>query len=498
MQNETFIEKVSGLPLLIGYLGVLLMLIGAIVLLPLLTLLFYPQELHEAKYFILPGMASLLCGYLMYFQIRGKEKGQLQRNQDALIVVLCWILAILITAVPFMLSKQYTFTQAVFETTSGWSTTGLSVVDVEHTSHLFLMHRSILLFFGGIGLVLVMVSVFSDTYGMRLYAAEGHSDRLLPNLWKSARIIISIYICYIISGVVLYVLCGMPVFDAIIHSIGALSTGGFSSHADSIGYYHSAAIEGVTIVLMLLGNINFLAHLFLLRGKFRSFFRYCEVRFSFLLLALATPVLGVLFMFFLQGSLSQGMRIGLFQAVSALTTTGFQTIPSFAKLPSAIMLIMIVLQLIGGGIGSTAGGIKQYRVYVLVKSIQWKIEQLLLSSHVIKTHTIQRVDGKETIQDQEVSQIALFTFFYILIFFLGSFLLCCYGHSLSSSMFEFSSALSTVGLSSGIMTHDAPAFVLWVGTIGMLIGRLEIYVVLLAGAHLLHDVRKGIRGRHRS
>ena len=107
----------------------------------------------------------------------------------------------MICALPFLLSGNYTFTQAVFETTSAWSTTGLSVVDVEHTSHLFLMHRSTILFFGGIGLVLVMLSVLSDTYGMRLYAAEGHNDRLLPNLLKSARIILTMYLCYILSGV---------------------------------------------------------------------------------------------------------------------------------------------------------------------------------------------------------------------------------------------------------------------------------------------------------
>ena len=199
------------------------------------------------------------------------------RNQGAVIVVTCWILAIMICALPFLLSGNYTFTQAVFETTSAWSTTGLSVVDVEHTSHLFLMHRSTILFFGGIGLVLVMLSVLSDTYGMRLYAAEGHNDHLLPNLLKSARIILTMYLCYILSGVALYCLFGMPLFDALIHSIGALSTGGFSSHAQSIGYYDNIWIEMITIVLMLLGNINFLAHLFLIRGKLRNFFQYCEI-----------------------------------------------------------------------------------------------------------------------------------------------------------------------------------------------------------------------------
>ena len=225
------------------------------------------------------------------------------------------------------------------------------------------MHRSTILFFGGIGLVLVMLSVLSDTYGMRLYAAEGHNDRLLPNLLKSARIILTMYLCYILSGVALYCLFGMPLFDALIHSIGALSTGGFSSHAQSIGYYDNIWIEMITIVLMLLGNINFLAHLFLIRGKLRNFFQYCEIRFSFLVIALAVPVFGFLLCAGMGTALPHALRTALFQVVSALTTTGFQTVDTFVTLPSAALLLLIVLQLIGGGIGSTAGGIKQYRRY---------------------------------------------------------------------------------------------------------------------------------------
>lgn len=490
--NENSIMKqkeVVGFHLMIGYIGVLLMIIGGIVLLPLFTLLFYPSESIQAKYFILPGIFSIVLGYLLFYNIRGREKGRLQRNQDAVIVVTCWILAIVICAMPFILSGKYNFTQAVFEMTSAWSTTGLSVVDVEQTSHLFLLYRSIVLFFGGIGLVLVMLSVLSDTYGMRLYIAEGHNDRLLPNLLKSARIIITIYFCYIISGIILYVMFGMSLFDAIIHSVGALSTGGFSSHADSIGYYNSVPIEMITIILMILGNINFLAHLFLIRGKFRNFFQYCEIRFSFIIIAIITPIIGFLLASAFGIAFPEAFRTALFQVVSALTTTGFQTVKSFVNLPSAVLLLMIILQLIGGGMGSTAGGIKQYRVYALCKGIYWNMESLLLSKNVIRSHKISRVDKKEAIHGSNLSQIGCYVILYLAIFALGSFILSCYGYSLQDSMFEFSSALGTVGLSAGIMTYHAPSLVLWTGTIGMFIGRLEIYVVLLAAVRLAKDIR---------
>lgn len=498
MKSITYREKpVVGYKLILGYLGVLLMIIGTIVLLPLLTLFFYPQDINEATYFILPGILSIIIGYFLYFLIRGKEKGRLERNQDAIIVVTCWILAIVITATPFMLSGKYNFTQAVFEMTSAWSTTGLTVVDVENTSHLFLMHRSTVLFFGGVGLVLIMLSVFSDSHGMQLYNAEGHSDRLLPNLIKSARIILSIYLCYIIAGVILYVIFGMPLFDAILHSIGALSTGGFSNHAESIAYYNSFPIELITIILMILGNINFLAHLFLLRGKFRNFFHYCEIKCQTIVIAVATLMIAFIMIYALQWNISDSFRASLFQVVSALTTTGFQTVPSFHALPSAILTLLIVVQLIGGGIGSTAGGIKQYRIWVLAKSTYWKIRSQYLSNKVVYSKKIYRIDKLDKVDNKEIIDCGIYVFVYLCIFFLGSFLLSCYGFSLQDCMFEFSSALSTVGLSAGIMTYDAPSLVLWIGTIGMFIGRLEIFIVFMAFIKIKDQLKKVLKFERR-
>lgn len=236
-------EKVSGYYLILGYLGIIIIMIGVITLLPLITLLFYPEESYQLSCFVIPGVIAILIGYLLSFIIKGKELEHLQHNQELLIVLGTWIIAIFITALPFYLTGEYTLTEAVFETTSGLSTTGLSVVDTSTATHLFLMHRTMTLFIGGVGLVLVMTSIMSDIYGMRLYTAEGHNDKLLPNLFKSARLIIVIYSGYILAGITLYVVAGMPFFDAVAHSIAALSTGGFSTHPESIGYYQNSLIE---------------------------------------------------------------------------------------------------------------------------------------------------------------------------------------------------------------------------------------------------------------
>ena len=482
--------------LIAGYMGIVLILAGIITMLPLFTLFFYPEEMNQAGCFVTPGVISIMAGYLLSLVLRGRRTGNLEKNQEMIVVLGTWSIVILVTAVPFVLTGKYTMTQAVFETTSGLSTTGLSVVDVGNTPHIFLIHRTILLFFGGIGLVLVMTSVLSDVYGMRLYHAEGHSDRLLPNLIESARLIIGIYSGYILGGTLLYVLFGMSPFDAINHSVAALSTGGFSTRPESIGYYDSPAIEMVTVALMLLGCTNFFVHLLLLKGKFKAFISHCETKLLLFLLAFFVPFLAVFLMKGMYGGLSERFRIALFQVVSALTTTGFQTVDSFSTWTPAMMFAMVLLMLIGGGAGSTAGGLKLYRVYVMLKEIWWKLVKDVCPDRVVFTEQINRGGKKETMTDKEKNQINSFVFFYLLLFVAGTMVFCCFGYSIQDSMFEFSSALSTVGLSAGITGYDASPVIHWTAIIGMFMGRLEIYVVLIAISRMASDGKSCLRGKY--
>lgn len=479
-----------GSRLLLGYMGIVMILAGVITLLPLLTLVFYPEELDQARYFIVPGTASMLAGYLLSQVLRGRRAGKLERNQEMVVVLGTWAIAIFVTAVPFVLTGSYTFAQAMFETTSGLSTTGLSVVDTGTASHIFLVHRTVLLFFGGIGLVLVMTSVLSDVYGMRLYHAEGHSDRLLPNLIESARLIIGIYSGYILGGTILYVILGMSLFDAWNHAVAALSTGGFSTHPESIGYYNSPAIELVTIVLMLLGSTNFFVHLLLLKGKLKDFFGHCETRLTLYLLACFVPVTAALLMGGLCSGLPESLRVALFQAVSALTTTGFQTVESFEPWTPALLLLMTLLMLVGGSAGSTAGGLKLYRVYAMLKEIVWNLMRNIRPDRVVFSGQINRGGRREVLSEKEKLEIHGFFFLYLILFAAGTFVFCCFGYPVEDSMFEFSSALSTVGLSVGITAYDASPVIHWTATAGMFVGRLEIYVVLIAAARMLSDGKK--------
>ena len=472
--SKTFDRKV-----LLYYIGIFMIIIGMILLLPLITLLFYKDEIVLAKYFIIPSFIAILSGTLLSKYNKINENIKLSIGQDAIIVVSVWILATLFSAIPFILSHQLNFTQAYFEAVSGWTTAGLSVVDVENCPKIFLIHRSIMHFFGGVGIVLVALSALSSTFGMNLYNSEGHSENLLPNLLKSSRLIMSIYLGYIVGGVILYCICGMPLFDAINHSISALSTGGFSVKADSIGYYNSIYIELVTIILMVLGTTNFAAHVLLINGKLKKFFRTSEVKFMFIIISLSVPLISFLSLNELYGSASNGFRVAIFQVVSALSTAGYST-TTYTDWNSFALLIMIILMLIGGGAGSTAGGIKLSRVHLVLKDIFWNLKKQFVSKHMISTDYIYKPQGKVYIGDEDLRDVYNFIFLYLIVYILGVSIMLVYGYNLEDSMFEFASALGTVGLSIGITSLDAPIVILWTEIVGMFLGRLEIWIVFIA------------------
>lgn len=472
------------------YLSIFVIMIGIIQLLPLLVIPFYPEEISYAPCFIIPGVLAIFLGYLVGYFFRGIEIVKLEKHYDAVLVVAVWILAIFTSTFPWMLKGDYNFTQASFEMTSGFSTTGLSVVDVGNTPHIFLMFRSITLFVGGVGLVLILTSAFSDKYGMNLYNAEGHNDRLMPNLAKSARLILSIYSSYIVFGTVSYIILGMPVFDAVNTSIAALSTGGFSVINESIYGYHSFGIEVITMILMLLGQTNFLLHLSMIKRRYSNIWKHSETRFILALICIFIPLMVMnLLQTGYSDNILESLRYSAFQFVTTITTTGFVSVENMNVLPSGFVTIMILMMLIGGDLESTGGGIKQYRVIVTLKGIYRSIKNTILNGRTVTTDYITRAGKKYQLSQDEVASMSSYVLFYVILFLIGSLIFTLHGYSLQDSMFEFSSAISTVGLSVGITNYFASPVILWTAIVGMFLGRLEIMVVFEALLRVVRDVR---------
>jgi trk system potassium uptake protein TrkH len=470
--------------ILLGYLGLIEVLAGGLILSPCLLLPAFPEELALAWGFLAPGLGLVAIGGVQWrvFLPRGGESLTLQ--EGAVVVVLAWISAVLVGALPLLAVGGLNFTQAVFESTSGWTTTGLSVVDVTTAPRLLLFYRSVMQLAGGAGLAVIMLSALAGPAGTGLSAAEGRADQLVPNVRRSAKLVVTIYSGYVIFGCLALILAGMDWFDAINHAFAAISTGGFSTRPESIGYWNSPLVEGVAVVLMLLGTMNFVTGYALLHGKFRAVGKNGEIR----LQALLIPTLVVVVLFGvtsgLYPTLGKQVRVAIFEVVTALSTTGFSTV-GYGDWNGLGWLVLIVLMIIGGGTGSTAGGLKQYRVYALYRALLWEFRRMLLPRGAVTMPDVWVGETRRFLGDRELRQLATFAFLYLGTLAVGTGVLASYGYSLRESLFEFASALGTVGLSVGVTSAAAPAGVLWIETVGMLLGRLEFFVVFIGLTRLV-------------
>ncbi len=473
---------------ILGYTGLICAIAGLCILSPLLALLAYPEEANLAWGFLLPGLLLSGLGVVLWRSLTPKSGATLTLQEGSVIVVLSWFLAVLFGTVPFLTVGGLNFTQAAFESTSGWTTTGLSVVDVTDTSRLILLYRSIMELFGGAGLAIITLSAIAGPVGASLSSAEGRSEQLAPNVRRSSKLVLIIYSGLCAFGVVALRISGVGWFDAVNHSFAALSTGGFSTRTDSIGYWDSPFVEAVTIVLMLVGGLNFVTIYLLLTGSIKSVIRNGQVR----LQALMIPLVAVIIFFSsavsLYPTLNKAVRVSIFEAVTALTTTGFSTV-GYGDWNSLPWLGMIVLMLIGGGAGSTAGGIKQLRVYILYRALISEARQMLLPKGAVNETKIWQGEQQRYLQTSQIRQVALFIFLYVVVYFIGSAIMMGYGYPLQDSLFEYASTMGTVGLSIGITAADAPIGVLWAQIVGMFLGRLEFFTVFVGIACMIRDVR---------
>ena len=490
-------KKVSGYRLIFGYLGTFLIFIGCTCLFPLILLAFYPEEASCWLNFFIPGIVTVAAGFGLMQLLRNVKGAKLGKHQDSVLLVLIWVLAILICSIPFVCRSDMNFSQAIFETTSGFSTIGLTVFQ-DFNSHIYVFYRAVCNLVGGVGLVLIVTTAISDRYGLKLYMAEGHSDKPLPNLKKSAIVIFGIYLGIIFVGTIAYIFAGMEVFDAIVHSISAVSTAGFSSKPGGIldvplrdgGSF--IAVQFISVFLMILGATNFLTTFLFLTGKGKKAIKDCELRLFGLFVIIFVPL-------FFISTLARGELTGFdafgastFTFFSAITTTGFTNIADIGVLGSATMLLIVFINIIGGGIGSTCGGVKLYRVAVAGKSFYWGTRARMGHSRMVYPHFIYRFGEEKEITHNDSIEAFGYIVLYTTIMIMGGFLVTLFTNSpFSDSLFEFSNSISSTGLSIGVTSANADNIpYLWTMVAGMFAGRLEILAIYFAIYRVVRDILK--------
>jgi trk system potassium uptake protein len=414
---------------------------------------------------------------------------QLTWAHGTVTVALAWLLGALLLAVPLHLSGHYgSLLDAVFESMSGLTTSGLSLTqDLDHLSYAMNAYRHLMHFAGGQGIVIVVLSLFA-TGGARigtLYVSEARDERVLPNFIRTARFIYTVAAVYGLFGTaalwVALVGAGLPPLEALYHGVNvffaAFDTGGFGLQSSSIGYYHSAAVEGVVMVLMIAGTLSFGLHYQLWRGQRRELFRHIETR----ALAVTLAALSIVVMFGLARSGAypgaDGLfRKGFFTLLSAHTGTGFSVssgtllVTDWGTLAPAAVVGAMAL---GGMASSTAGGIKAIRIGITFKALVADVRRLLLpeSALVVATYHSQR---RRILRDDLVRGATTVLLLYVVTYLGGAMIGLLYGQwDVTETIFESVSAAANVGLSVGIVAPDMPIGLQLTYLTQMWLGRLE-------------------------
>lgn len=424
-------------------------------------------------------------GLMLWLPVRRVEY-DLRLRDGFLITTSLWIIASLVTAVPFMLAlPQLSFTDAVFEATSGLTTTGattLAGLDVLPKSVLF--YRALLNYLGGIGIVILAVAILPmlKIGGMQLFRAEStgptKDNKLTPRIAETARTLWLVYTGLFGLCALAYWIGGMSLFDAVCHAMGTVSTGGFSTHDASFGYWNSPLLEAIAVLFMLLGGANFSLHWYAWRratvGHYQS---DSELR-TFLALCL-TAIVVVALNLWLGGafaSFSEALHHAGFQVVSSLTTTGYFS-TGFAHWPGLAPLLLIMLGFIGGCAGSTAGGIKVARVQMVVRQGLREIKQLVHP----KGQFLVKLGGRR-VSESVVISVAGFCTLYILSYLVMTLALTAAGVDLVTAFSSVATCINNVGPALGLSAANFRALddvSIWVCSFAMILGRLEVFTVLV-------------------
>ncbi|MDD5108343.1 MAG: TrkH family potassium uptake protein [Candidatus Omnitrophica bacterium] len=471
------------------YLGKIILGLAITMFIPILIGMFF-KEVNPALDFIIAIEISVLIGLLLT-KICHTDK-DLNWMQGMIVISLSWIAAMVLSALPLYLSGHYkSFLDACFETMSGFTTTGLTLVqDLDHLSYAHNLWRHLGPFIGGQGIAIIALSfLLKGTSGaFKMYVGEGRDERLLPNVIHTARFIWLISIIYLIIGTITLgitgICIGLKPINSFFHGacifMAGFDTAGFAPQSQNILYYHSLIFEIITIVIMIVGSLNFNFHYQLWIGNRKETLRNIESRTFFISIMLTFFIVAIgLHQLGVYPQAIALFRKGLFQLISAHTTTGYMTVSAqqfIAEWGNLALFGLICAMALGGCICSTAGGIKMLRLGVIFKALKEDIKKIIMPEKAVvieKFHHIKEI----FLEDKIVRSALTITLAYIVLYGLGALIGMFYGYSFLESLFESTSAAANVGLSCGITNAAMPAALKITYIIQMWVGRLEFMSV---------------------
>lgn len=478
MRPHSFINKA----MIFRLLGFLLMIESFFILLSMFVSIIYKEKATYS--FLSTFLISSSIASLVLFLTRNAKK-DFGKREGYIIVCFVWIVLSFFGALPFIFSRAIpNFTNAFFETMSGFTTTGASILNnIEELPKGILFWRSIIQWMGGMGIIVLSLAIlpFLGIGGVQLFTAEVPGvthDKLHPRIKETAQRLWLIYVGFTLLETVLLYFAGMSFFDAINHSLTTMATGGYSTKQDSVAYFTSPLIQYIIIVFMFFAGVNFTLSYFAIKLKFRKVFKNEEFKAYVLIILVFTAI--ITSYLFINGSydLETAFRNSLFQVVSIITTTGFVTDNYLAWAPLLVGLIFM-LMFVGGSSGSTSGGVKVIRVMMILKNSYYELKRIIHPKAVIPT----KLSGKP-IPQQVVNNVLAFIVFYIIVFFLGFVAMLVLGLDMDSAMGAVATSLGNIGPGLGSVGPienfaNIPDVGKWILSFLMLLGRLELITVLI-------------------
>ena len=462
--------------------GILLVVLGSSMLAPYAIQVTLNEGSHS---FISASFVTIFIGILFVLANLEKEF-KLNLRQTFLFSCLAWVMVAAFGSLPFLLSNQnFTLSEAFFESMSGITTTGATIIsDLDSSPKSILLWRAIMQWLGGIGIVVMAITILPllKVGGMQLFKMEGpdSTEKILPRTIEVATIIISTYIFLTFVCALFYWIFGMSVFDSVSHAMTTIATGGFSTHNDSIGFFNNSNIEIIASIFIILGSIPFISYLKFAQGNKKIFFQDVQIKGLIYLLAIS-----IFIMFFYlilinyESSLLDKIRISSFNVISILSGTGYVT-DDFGLWGKFSLIFFLLLMFIGGCAGSTACGIKIFRLQMLLIFLKNQIKKLISPNSVI----ISKYNNQK-ISDTFINSVIIFIFTFLFIFLIIAMLLSISGLDLITSISGAASSISNVGPGLGDIIgpngnyRDIPDLSKWILSAGMLLGRLELFAVLV-------------------
>tara|TARA_Y100001958_G_C21200155_1_gene526954 strand:+ start:45 stop:1493 length:1449 start_codon:yes stop_codon:yes gene_type:complete len=462
--------------------GILLIVLGTSMLAPYVLQVVLNEGSHS---FISASFLTIFIGVLFILANLEREF-KLNLRQTFLFSSLAWIMVATFGSLPFLFSTQdFSFSEAFFESMSGITTTGATIIsDLDKSPKSILLWRAIMQWLGGIGIVVMAITILPllKVGGMQLFKMEGpdSTEKILPRTIEVATIIISTYLLLTFLCGFFYWTFGMTIFDSISHAMTTIATGGFSTHNDSIGFFKNSNIEIIASIFIILGSIPFISYLKFVKGNKKVFFKDVQIKGLIYLLTFSIIVMFFYLLFInYESSLLDKIRIASFNVISILSGTGYVT-DDFGLWGKFSLIFFLILMFIGGCAGSTACGIKIFRLQMLLIFLKNQIKKLISPNSVIIIKY-----NNQKISDDFINSVIIFIFTFLFLFLIIAMLLSISGLDFITSISGAASSISNVGPGLGDIIgpngnyKDIPDISKWILSAGMLLGRLELFAVLV-------------------